>query len=290
MKKIIGIVMCLCVFAMCVSGCSFLKHDTETDAEPSVATSIVYVYVDPTEDEHEETRPTHPTIDDADTTESGSLVGMNSDDEVIREAIAAAEEALQARDFDEAQSIIAAANGSVSDNSALVAEQSRIADLRPVDLMEMNMLAGNPSICGREQISTGETVNCIGFTVEDIAAGDTLRTQTGVSWATNGEYDLIQFSLALMNDSSKNSVLDHFCEVWCDGICVYTSPTITAGSMPENIEVDISGAQSVQIVFGVTNNTESDWLGSMWAWDYYPISWSIVDPVIYPAYTPLEME
>lgn len=148
----------------------------------------------------------------------------------------------------------------------------------PISLRKLNMLSGAPDINGMETIATGETFYCIGMTIDDIEKKQTLRRS--ISYPTQGNYSKFTCSLALMNDSSKNSPLDCFIEVYCDGVLTYTSESISRGKMPIKIETDISGAETVEIKFCVTNNLDRNWQGSMWASNQgdYLISFAIAEP------------
>ena len=146
-----------------------------------------------------------------------------------------------------------------------------------VSLRKLNMLSGAPDVNDKATIATGDVFNCIGMTIYDIEAKDTLRRS--ISYATQGKYSKFTCSLAFLNDSSKNSPLDCFIEVYCDGKLTYTSESISRGKMPVKIETDISGAESVEIKFCVTNNTNKNWIGTEWAKDdCFPITFVIAEP------------
>lgn len=279
------------VFILVLCGCSARRNEEAANVQPSTETSIVYIYVtpdgetmyeQPAESANEDATPVTTTV--STTVEETT----NNDAEIISTALQSAEESLAARDYDGALSIIAEANRNVSNNSELLVEQERINSLRPVALTDLNMLAGNPDIYRIDEINTGESVFCMGETAWDIDAHETQRNRVGLTYANYGEYDTFSCRLALMNDSSRNTYLNCFIEVYCDDILVYTSPSVTAGSLPVDINVDISNSDSVEIKFCVTNPTDNNWLGSMVVWDYYPVSWSIVDAEFTPAYVPLD--
>ena len=292
MKRLLVTMLCI-FFIANISACSFIRSNDNSHTDPTVETSIVYVYVnEPSSNSTDytlpyespsNTRSTEPT----ETTEEIAL----TDDEIIDNAIAACEELLSVedpneRDYDAAYDILIEANRLVSDNTRLLEEQSRITNLMPVSLLNCNMLGGDPSIYGSQEISTGEIVSCIGYSIMDISAGETLRTRTGLSYMTEG-YDTFTCSLAFINDASKNSPMQHYIEVYVDGMLVYTSPYLTAGSPPIDISVDISNSSNIEIKFCCNNTLNEDWLASMWCYEtYYEIGWVIVDPYFYPEYTP----
>lgn len=157
-------------------------------------------------------------------------------------------------------------------------EETSNTKVEPVSLRDLNMLSGAPDINGKETIATGDTNYCIGMTIYDIEKKDTKRRS--ISYSTQGKYNAFNCSLALLNDSSKNSPLECFIEVYCDGELKYTSESISRGKLPIAISVDISGAELVEIKFCVTNPLDKDWLASMWAsnQDFYPVSFAIVEP------------
>ncbi len=162
-----------------------------------------------------------------------------------------------------------------SSNSEEGTSDTKVA---PVSLRNLNMLSGAPDINGKETIATGETEYCIGMTIYDIEKKDTKRRS--ISYSTEGKYNTFNCSLALLNDSSKNSPLECFIEVYCDGELTYTSESVSRGKLPVAISTDISGAELVEIKFCVTNPLDKDWMGSEWAsnLDFFPISFAIAEP------------
>ena len=271
--------MCLGIIMPSLCGCTI-------GTQKVVETSIVYVTVD-SGDKNTETsgNPTVSTSKDSETSQVTETEATNNEKEIVDAAIKKAEEAIAAGDYDGALSAIAEANHKVTDKTELQNEKNRIESLRPVPLKGLNMLSGNPDIFGMDTISTGESFNCIGVTLFDIDAHATRRNT--IAYATQGKYDKFTATLALMNDNSKNSPLDCFIEVYCDGIKSYTSPSIKKGDMPVQITADISGADKVEIKFCVTNNTNSNWKATDWSTDkHYPISFSIAEAAFCPKYTP----
>ncbi len=223
MKRIGALALFICITTLSLCGC------VHVDSNSSVETSIVYVYMDPSENVSEES--------------SAPPTSANSDT-------------------------------AVSNESATESSKS----MEPVSLRNLNMFSGSPDINGKEMIATGETYYCIGMTIFDIEAKDTLRRS--ISYTTKGAYSKFKCTLALMNDKSKNSPLDCFIEVYCDSKLTYTSESISRGVLPIDIETDISGADVIEIKFCVTNNTDKKWEASNWAsdQDFFPISFVIAEP------------
>ena len=212
---------------------------------------------------------------------------VNSDETIINDAIEDAEKYLSNREYDEAESIIADANRKVSDNTKLIEEIERINSLRPVSLLNHEILSGELSIFGSEEISTGETVRGIGVTFDDVLEAGETKHNT-ITYATMGEYDTFKGKLALLNDNSKNSPIECYIEIYTDGILSYTSPSVKKGSMPVDIEADITNANQVEIRFTCYNGTNGVWDTQDWASEkYYAINFMIYNAEFLPQYNPL---
>ena len=63
-----------------------------------------------------------------------------------------------------------------------------------------------------------------------------------------GRYDTVRGTIFLCNDS-KNDTFTGYFEAYGDGKLLYTSPTVTAGVLPQEINFSVSGIQSLEIRF-----------------------------------------
>ena len=159
---------------------------------------------------------------------------------------------------DEAEKVISETSRQVKNTQRLKEEINRINNLRPVRLLDSEILSGSPSIFGTEVINTGDTVNGIGVTLTDrIESGETLHST--IAYATQGKYDTFRGKLALLNNNSKNSPIQCYVQIYCDDILTYTSDYVIKGSLPVDIEADITNAQKVEIKFTCHNDTDYYW-------------------------------
>lgn len=208
----------------------------------------------------------------------------NVEDDVIDKAIEEAESYVKNGKYEEAERVISNANKIVSNNERLKEEVNRLDGLKPVSLMSLDMLSGKPSIYGTTEINTGEVVSGIGVTLtERIDAGQTMWSS--VSYATMRKYEKFRGKLALKNDKSKNSPIECYIRIYCDGILSYTSDYLISGSLPIDIEADIRNAEKVEIRYTVHNGNNYYWDPTDWASErYYQISFLLYDAELIPVY------
>ena len=246
-------------------------------------------------DTEESTTSTESNEDELSSTEESNVEAVEeitineteaviTEEDIINEAIERAESYLKDRMFSEAEKVISEASRQVKNNQRLIEEMDRINSLKPVSLLNLDILSGKPSMFGSVEINTGDTVDGIGVTLtEKIDAGETMYST--ISYATLGKYDIFRGKLALKNDSSKNSPIQCYIQVYCDGILSYTSDYVVGGSLPVEIEADIKNAQKVELKYTVHNDNDYYWDPEDWASErFYQISFLLYDAEFLPVY------
>lgn len=102
----------------------------------------------------------------------------------------------------------------------------------------------------------------IGFDVNSVSNND-VKMENAMTWYQNndnesaaanvyynleGRYDILTGTLFLPKESRDTNLAGYF-EVYGDGKLLYTSPKISAGVLPQDFQVDISGVQKLRIAF-----------------------------------------
>ena len=103
-------------------------------------------------------------------------------------------------------------------------------------------------------------------------------------YAIKDDYDYFscKFAISGKKESYINTELSIVLNVYCDDVLVYTSDSITGGSLPVYIEnVNVSGASTITLEIVASNNT-----GDKVVNDRFAVGW--VDPKLSKKYVPLD--
>ena len=158
------------------------------------------------------------------------------------------------------------------------------AEPESISLLDMEMLSGSVDFSEEQKINTGEIVSGFGKTFYDeIEPDQTIPFEKSApTYYVKGKYKYFRCKLALL-DKSKNSPLNTYIEIYGDDDnLIYTSPIISAGSIPVDIsDVDITGNDTIKFVFVINNPNDYEYDAGMWSADMFSISWMLVEPEFY---------
>lgn len=189
------------------------------------------------------------------------------------QAIASAEEQLSQGNYDAAIACLSDAKAGIPDNSAIVAEEDRINSLRPVGIDKLLLFdsgyeAWTPKDNNTFTDNVGTTYNVPVYVDNPWGYDD--------SWwcyKLDGEYSTFTAQVVLPDyDYNCNSKV--YLQVYADDELIYTSDAVTAQSLPQDVNLDISGATTIKLQVTGGSYYNSNSLG-------------LVNPQVIPTYTPI---
>lgn len=214
--------------------------------------------------------------------------------------ISAAEEQLAEGKYDAAIELLKEPKRSISDNGAIAEEEKRINSFRPFEFESKdysNYLYTDIYTTYRDE-SMGWRYWWLDYCVfggfsnvkdnlgREYDAGILLRTSNGydvgkgtgkIDYSINGEYDYFS-CVFFIEEVSKNTPCKFNLNIYGDEMLIYSSETITGGSMPINISTNIKDCHklTIEVVYDLTDESSrgeyiviSDMCLSK---EYYPIN------------------
>lgn len=189
----------------------------------------------------------------------------SAEESLISDAINKADEYAKNGDFASAKTTINNAKSFVEDTTKLDEELNKLDGCEPVVMMVEsspinNIATDENGDCRFEQWSNvigndGKQYNGIGVCGNQgrgLNSLDGYFMECGLQTCSRTyyleDYDTISGLLVLESDY-KNTNCSMYLEIYCDDQLTYTSESITTGSLPVQVNADISGAKKVKVVW-----------------------------------------
>ena len=158
--------------------------------------------------------------------------------------LAEAESAYAESGYTAAAKVIQTAFAVMPDDELLMRQFNVYMDDAPVDLLG----EFEPFLNERSEIETVEKDN-IGNDYSSCIVNNPYSDYRGsISFLTNYDYEVLTGTVFLRKQS-QNTSYKAWTKIYGDGLLLYSSPSMTAGSMPEAFSVDISGVRVLEFVF-----------------------------------------
>ncbi|MBP3650354.1 MAG: NPCBM/NEW2 domain-containing protein [Clostridia bacterium] len=163
--------------------------------------------------------------------------------EYRKTVLAEAENAYAESGYTAAAKVIQSAFAVMPDDELLMRQYNVYMNDAPVDLLS----EFEPFLQERNRIETSEKDNIGNNYLSCIVNTPNNDDQGSISFLINYEYEVLTGTVFLRKQS-QNTDYEAWTKIYGDGLLLYSSPPMTAGSMPETFSVDISGVRLLEFI------------------------------------------